>query len=206
MPKPPSKLLTSIENVRIHRDIEIVTETYFVALGYDLQGKASNDVTELDETLSVLMPQDKGLSRFFHLVTTPIFKIRKRQTHQFLGGLPIYYGAPGPVSSLYLAVLESDKGAREAGATLGKVMKEIPTDGLFEILGTLAATAVPQVELIKQGFSLLVKVVEAALLGSKDRLRYTNVLTFKESNDWLVGTHENVGNDRVSITLSVERE
>lgn len=188
-----------------------MTETYFVAFGYNIPGSggvSKNDAPGFgpSESLQGLFPLDSPLSRFFHLVVTPIFKIRKRRTHTFLGGLPLYYGDPGELSSLYLAVMESDRGSRKAGKALSDAMAAMPTDGLFAAIGTLAASANPELALVKQAFGLLVKVIEAALLNNKDDIRYTNVMTFKSGNDWLVGDHSGVGNHRLRMDISVQRE
>jgi hypothetical protein len=82
-------------------------------------------------------------------------------------------------------------------------MEVLPTEGLFQALGDLSHTGRPPIALVKQAFGLVIKVVEQALLNNRDDIQYTNVFTFKDSNDYLRGNHI-VGNQKVTLEVSVE--
>lgn len=208
----PKRLLFSVDEIEIERDREMFTETYFVSLGYaaTLQDGKCHAVTgneapkATDEILDLITPTDVGLKDWFHITTSPIFKLRRRRAHSFVGGLPLYYGVPGAVSSVYLAVMEGDKRARQAGEAIRKAVDKLPTTGVFDALGKLAAVgATAEIALVKEAFSLVVKVVEQALINNRDDISYTNVFTFKESNDYLRGVRK-VNNQRVALTVSAE--
>lgn len=212
MPELPSTLLFSLENLKIFRDLEIFTETYFVTLGtsFDVQEagacspKTDNAAAEVSGEVRGLLPGE-GLGRWFHVSTTPIFRLRRNRRHVFPGGLPLYYSKtrPGTVTSVYLAVMESDRRARDVSELLAATMAELPTTGAFVALQQVTQTDAPDLMLLKQAFGLLVKVVEQALINNHDDICYTNVFSFKPSNDYLRGRFQ-VGSHKVSLTLSSE--
>jgi hypothetical protein len=208
----PQKLLFSVDDIEIDRDVEMFTETYFVSLGFAVtaEGGRCKPVTSNEprsatsEALDLLIPFDAALGSWFHVTTSPLFRIRRRRVHPFVGGLPMYYGAPGVVSSIYVAVMEGDKNARKAGEVLAAAMSDLPTDGVFAAIGKLAsAGAAPELALVKEAFSLVVKIVEQALINNRDDIQYTNVFTFKASNNYLRGVRK-VNNHKVSLTVSAE--
>ena len=186
------KLLITIENLTSHRGFEKVQELYFIILGIDPSGNAGTVKSGDGESVSLLdrvLPEGLDASKFFFNAVTPIFKIRRRRQHDFPGGLPLFYGVPGDLISIYLAVVESDRGARELGQALGQMPTELP-EGL--VGGNLTAA-----------FPWLIKSFEMALLHNKDDIRYTNVFTFRERDDFMAGTHS-FSNQRVSLTMSVD--
>jgi hypothetical protein len=207
----PNQLLFSVEDVRVNRDIEIFTETYFVSLGYAADPGADGCTavtnncahTVRPDELELITPSNVALAKWFHITTSPIFRIRRHRKHTFVGGLPLYFGSPGTISSVYLAVLEGDRRARQAGQSIRQAMEVLPTEGVFQALGALSHTGSPPIALVKQAFGLVIKVVEQALLNNRDDIQYTNVFTFKESNDYLRGNHI-VGNQKVTLEVSVE--
>ncbi len=49
--------------------------------------------------------------------------------------------------------------------------------------------------------SSVIKFIEIVLIANKDDIRYTNVLTFRERDNWLQGTHTDWGNHRINMEI-----
>lgn len=199
------KLLFSVEDITPKTGFELVKEQYFVMFGYDPNGKA-NELSFDDNVIPNVIGNDKRLSHWFFGGITPIFKVRKGRKHIFSGGLPLYYGPKTDMTSIYVVVMESDQKSRDAGLVLRDFLKTIDTNSLMQkALELAAALTQPEITLAKEAFSLAIKALEEALIRNGDDISYTNVFTFKNSNNFLLGTHDNWGNQRVDLTFSVEQ-
>ena len=205
------KLLVTLDDLTVRGSLEIRQEVYMVGLGYRVWEGSPTDSKgiEIDHDSSDvldLLSSDKvgNLKNWYFAFATPIFKIRKRRKHVFPGGLPLFFGQPGDGLSFYMAIMESNEGHREAGKTLRTAVDALDTDGLFDAVLEVAATANPTTALIKTGFSALVKVFELALINKKDEIKYTNVFSFRESNGFLEGSHSDWGNRRAEFTMTAE--
>lgn len=198
------KLLVSLEELTSLRGIEKMQEIYIVVLGYDLSG-SSNGIA-YDDGIDFL-PKNANLKKWVYGFASPIFKIRRKNKHVWPGGLPLFYGEPGDITSIYLAILECDQGSRKAGekvAALREAMSNKGSNPLIEVALKLSKVASPQIALIQEAFSFTIKGIETALLKNKDDLRYTNVFTFKKSDNYLVGRHDDWGDHRIELTIDVE--
>ncbi|MEO0321758.1 MAG: hypothetical protein AAF447_02295 [Myxococcota bacterium] len=207
------KLLVTLDDLTVRGSLEIRQEIYMVGLGYRVWDgtptKSEGIAIDHDssDVMDSIAPDRLGsLQNWYFAFATPIFKIRKRRRHVFPGGLPLFLGDPGENVSFYLAIMESDEGHREAGKTMAKAVDALKPDGLFDAIFKVAETAAPQAALVKQGFSALVKVFELALLNKKDEIKYTNVFSFRNSNDYLEGSHSDFGNRRAKFTMTAELE
>ncbi len=200
------KLLISIEDVTPLRGMERIQEIFFVFLGYDVSGNAIKAPLAVAENplLERITPQDANLTKWFYMGASPVIQMRKGRVHVFPGGYPVFYGEPGDIVSFYLAIIESDRGARQIGEIMKEVTSDISANPLIDAAATLAGTAAPQVALVKEAFGLLIKGVEAALINNRDDIRYTNVLTFRKREEYLRGSHSDWGNQRVAFTLESE--
>ena len=173
-----------------------------MVLGYEISDEATREKMPDDfQQLDHLLPSGTEIaSKIFYAWTSPMFKVRKGQKHVFPGGLPLYHGSPGPITSLYLAVMESDQGARDLGQLLQNNNESL--NSFADLAGNITAGA--SVAVVKDAFKFLIKGVETILLANKDDIRYTNVFTFKESDDWMAGVHTDWGNHRIEMTIEVE--
>lgn len=204
------KLLVSLEDLTMRRGMEIIQEVYIVVLGFNPYGTGQTKplITDSDPLLDRLFPDGSDGRNFFYGEVTPIFKMKKNRKHVFPGGLPLFYGFPSSLTSFYMAVMESDRGAREIGKLLAdnkKMMKETLDE--LKVLPQLAQSA--KFDLVRASFLAMTQVLQSLLLNNKDDLRYSNVFTFRQEEDYLAGVHENWGDHRVGMTLEVvapERE
>ena len=201
-----SNLLVSLEDITILRDREAWPEIYFVVVGYDTNGRIQ-DLAWPREARSVNLPLPKGAlaGKVFYLWISPITSVRRGRKHVFPGGLPLFYGDPGKLTSLYFAVMESD----ERGGDVGKALQsylEANQEANYKSFLSLATgiTDTTQIEVVKQAFQFLIGAVQTFFINSRDDIRYTNVFTFREQEGYLAGTHSDWGNQRVSLTLEVE--
>jgi hypothetical protein len=195
------KLLIELENFTMLRGAEKRQEVYFVFLGYDPEGKASAKARNLavkeNPELDPFVPAEKSLKKYFYMGSSPIFRVRKHRTHVFPGGYPIYYDVPSDIVSFYMAVVESDRGARKIFPELFK--SKGPARTLLDQAVALLKVTKPELALIQEAFGLIIKAVELVIL--QDDIRYTNVLTFKKHDGYLAGTHDSWGNQRVAFTI-----
>ena len=199
------KLLFSVEDITPNFDMEIVKESYFVIFGYDPTGKAEAlSFNDGNEILKDLSGDHAKLKQWFFMGITPIFKTRWRDKHVFPGGLPLYHGPKTNLTSIYVAIMESDRGAKDAGNVLRDMMSKVDINPLMDAALNLAAVTQPQVALIKPAFSLTIKAIEEALIRNGDDIDYTNVFTFKESNSFLAGKHADWGNHKLKLTFSID--
>jgi len=201
----PNKLLISIEDVTPLRGIEKVQEIFFLFLGYDVSGQAQKaPLPDDNPLLNRVKPENAALENWFYFGASPIIKMRKNRKHVFPGGYTVYYGEPPEIVSFYFAIIESDRGARDVGRMIESVMAAKAANPLIEAAATLLGATSPQLAVVREAFGLVIKGLEVALINNRDDIRYTNVLTFREREGYLAGTHEDWGNQRVAFTLRVE--
>lgn len=199
------KLLVSLEDITPLRGRERIQEIYFIILGYDIEGRGRDPLqTEGKNFLEILLPENFKNQKWFFDLATPIFKMRKKRKHPFPGGLTLYYGEPGEIASFYFAVIESDRKIREFGEMLAKTRKDLNVEPLIDRIGEVASMANPTIKVIKEGWGLAIKVLETLLIKNGDDIRYTNVFTFRESDNYLRGSHSDWGNQRMNFTIDVE--
>lgn len=159
-----SKLLFSLEDITPTRSFEIIKEQYFVIFGYDPAGKAETLSFEGDNILSSLTGANAKLKQWFFMGVTPIFKIRRKRKHVFPGGLPLYYGHKTDMTSIYLAVVESDQNIRNAGKSLRDFIGKIDTNPLMDAAIKLTTMTQPEAALVKAAFGLTIKAIEEVLI------------------------------------------
>jgi hypothetical protein len=201
----PDKMLISIEDVTPLRGVEKIQEIFFLFLGYDVTGQAKKVPLSSDnEQLTRIRPQNTPLEKWFYFGASPIIKMRKNRKHVFPGGYTVFYGVPGEIVSFYFAIVESDRGARDIGKMIQSITAARAANPLIESAASLLGAASPQIAAIREAFGLIIKGLEVALINNRDDIRYTNVLTFRESDGYLVGTHDDWGNQRIAFTLQVE--
>jgi hypothetical protein len=200
------KLLVSLRELVPLRGRERMQEIYIVTLGYDPAGKADSIEHPADGSafFEALKPENAKLRKWYYGIVTPILKIRKGKGKRFPGGLPLFYGEPGKFVSFYFAVWESDKRGREAGRVLSGLMKKAEADPLLGSVLEIAKIARPTANRIASSFPMAIKAIEVALLKNKDDLRYTNVFTFRKSEDFLAGTHRDWGDHRIKLTIDAK--
>jgi hypothetical protein len=193
------RLLASINHITMFRG-ELNPEIYFVVLQRKADARPNSDALQ-----AVALGED--ISGWFSLEVTPQFKLRKRENHTFIGGLPIFEGDPGEKSTVYLAVVDSDRGARHIGGVLSDLFTKKRGDESALSLVKQVARLIKQgdmtTSMAKTALSLLIKGVEVALINNRDDIQYTNVFTFKTSNDYLAGKTP-FSNQRVRGELEVE--
>ncbi len=200
------KLLVSLENVTPLRGAEKMQEIYFIILGYDIEGNGRAPLqTDGENFLKSLLPENTDTSKWFFDLATPVFKMRRKRRHVFPGGLPLYYADPGKIASFYFAIIESDRGQRELGQIIKEEKEKINVNPLIDKIAAVASMANPTTALIKEGWGLAIKAIETLLIKNGDDIRYTNVFTFKESDNYLIGSHDDWGNQRMDFTVEVER-
>jgi len=198
------KLLISFDDMTPLRGFEKRQEIYFVFLGYQPGGNADSggSLAENDnELLDRFIPDHAELKKWFYMGASPVLSMRKKHKHVFPGGYPIYYDVPEDLVSFYVAIMESDQGSRAVGEILQQVFgddnnKQL-TDQVLDLLGAGA---------YKPAFSLAIKALEVVLLNNKDDMRYSNVWTFRKSEDYLAGTHSDWGNQRIAFTVDSDWE
>jgi hypothetical protein len=161
-------------------------------------------VFEYNNMLRDLTGNHENLKQWFFMGVTPAFKIHKGQKHTFPGGLPLYYGPKTDLTSIYLAVMESDLTSRDTGEALKQLIGSIDINPLMDAALALTDISQPNIALIKPAFSLAIKAIEEVLIRNGDDIEYTNVLTFKQSNSFLIGSHGDWGNHRVDLTFNIE--
>lgn len=171
---------------------------------------------------------------FFFAWKTPIFLTQRGRKFIPPIGIPLFYGTPRRQASIYTAVLDagsftckskmdgiwktlSEKFNKElesrqnAAEAFCKVDHELDKIHKFEFkrivdIENREKEIRNQFNLIKNEFSKLIKAVELNILEHKQHIRYTNVFTFRENDDWLEGGHKDWGDHRMSMTLNVQVE
>ena len=181
------KILFSLEEITPYSIKEIMKEQYFVTLIYDPSGGIEE--LELDEKniLKDITGEYSELSKWVFIGVSPIFKLRRKRKHVFPGGLPLYYGAKKDLISIYLAVMESDYKVRKVGGIFKRLTEQKEMNSLLDATLTLTSLAKSEVVLAKKSFGLMIKALERILINNGDDIDYTNVFTFKESNNYLEG-------------------
>jgi hypothetical protein len=199
-----ANLIFSLDDFTALTGWESEKEAYCVTFGYDRNGNAEAIPVTGVNILADLTGKQTDLKRWFFLGLTPMIKVRKKHKHVFPGGLPIYCGPKSDFISVYLAIMESDEKSRDAGLALREFMKGVDTNPLMKAALALTTMTQPEIAAVNLAVSLAIKGIEEALIRNGDDIDYTNVFTFKESNDYLVGKHTNWGNQRYNLSFSVE--
>ena len=74
-----------------------------------------NQMIESEETLYGRKAKySNSVSDFFYAWTSPVYQIIKERVHKFPHGLPLFYGTPDQVASIYLAVFQLNPEAKSA--------------------------------------------------------------------------------------------
>jgi hypothetical protein len=208
-------LCVTLEDVTVLDDREDTWELYFLVLGYDLTGKADQTKTPYvdgsnDFLGNVITSKGLILKKWFYSTVTPIFQIERTYKHSFPGGLPLHYGESDDVVSFYFAILDSDQPSRNIGEAINKIFingENKAVNSFLDEIGELLKKAddLPIEALkgtIKQAFGLLINSVTTILINNKDDLKYTNVFTFASYNNYLIGSHDDWGNQRMKFTVT----
>ena len=198
------KLLVSLEDLTPLRGRERLQEIYIVTLGYNVNSlKPSSSLPKNDTILDLLLTKRHWVNKYFFARITPVFSIRRGRKHQFTNGLPLFYEVPGKQVSFYFAVMESDRPQRDWRELLAE--KKPDFADIIKALDPLEADIHNgKVSGLISAYKLLITGLQEYLRRCKDDLRYANVFTFRKSEGYLGGIHDNWGNQRVAFTLSVE--
>ncbi|MEM7350202.1 MAG: hypothetical protein AAF657_05310 [Acidobacteriota bacterium] len=127
----PKVLQINLESVTLlhgHRHQPL----YFVLLLENLTGQPTTSHATINPALTSIMPgkgasgsADSELSDWLNAFVSPVFTLRKNEKKAFPGGFPLYYQAPTPIVSFYLAVMRSHGGEREIGKSMSDVMQKV---------------------------------------------------------------------------------
>lgn len=161
---------------------------------------------------------------FFFAWHSPVFTVQKGRVHQFMDGYPLFYGIPNRQASVFVAAL--DIGTKKpVDTTLNmdiheeemkqaiKSFQEVHCE-FSKFYNTERKKLVDlakrerkisdNFDTIKTAFSLLIKTFETQAVKLGHQIRYTNVFTFKENDEWLEGGHQDWGDHRMAMTIKVE--
>ncbi len=163
------------------------------------------------------------LDDFFFAWRSKEMMVQKGRLHQCLDGYPLFYGSPNRQASIYVAVLENNgqnnitqlnteehsgdlqaalKSFQEIHYELSNVLNEERKKIVY--LTKREKKISENFDTIKKAFSLLIKTFETAAVKEGHQIRYTNVFTFKENDEWLEGGHQDWGDHRMAMTIKVE--
>lgn len=180
---------------------ESLQESYFVILGYDPDGKAEDsEIVDGEGFLGGAATPEAKLTRWYYGQVTPIINIRKNTRHTFPGELVLHYGPLPTLTQFYFAAMDSDRGSRDAGKVLGDAFASGP-DFAGDV-ATLLGAGMPTVSVVRQGFSILQKGISALLLSNKDDVRYSNIFSLRDTNDYLQGIHA-LSSDRAKANIRI---
>jgi hypothetical protein len=176
-------------------------DIYMVVMGLNPSAGANASVTVSGSTT---IPMPKELQGWFYIQISPFLEMRRDHKFTFPGGFPLYYADPGDLASIYFAVVRSrDKTRTQAaivsgiGNALSKVVGSIGT------IASLTNPAAAGVTAVATLIPIIANIVQTEMINCKDNLRYTNVLTFRKSEKYLVGKHTDWGTQRADMTLDV---
>jgi hypothetical protein len=169
---------------------------------------------------------------FFFCLRTSVIPVQRGRAHQFLNGIPLFYGRPLREASIYVAVVEiphPDPEAlkldfwnelekrfesklscqvKESIEALQEIDYEIdwirePGNDYIVDIAYRESLIDDRFSINKKNFSIMIKEIEKLVLENKQNIRYTNVFTIKADDD-LEGGHKDWGDHRMGLTVNVE--
>lgn len=196
------KILVTLDDITIKKGFERKQEIYFVVFGYDPSGQADTiELKDQEDGWELLVPETGELKRWFFGMITPIVQMRKKKKHDFPGeGIILHYGEAKRLVSFYMAIVDSDRRSRNTGNDLKDFFEKLDLGSL----GDLVNPAGIPVKAISSGVNLIGSMIGNILSKNKDDIKYSNVFTLAEWDNYLQGTHTDWGNEKVSFTMDID--